>query len=117
MMEPRWLKMRMLHYLFSSSEGKDVAHCLDLDLVASGKTREEATKRLTAIVKAHVELALDRGNYGSLATAAPKKYWELFFNGKPTPTHKHYISIRTPDILPSESQMSEVPVLEAAVAA
>ena len=43
-----------LHYLFDTSDGKIVAHCLDLDLMASGDTREEAQKRLTACVEQQI---------------------------------------------------------------
>ena len=33
-----------LHYLFNKSDGKIVAHCLDLDLVSSGDTMKEAQR-------------------------------------------------------------------------
>ena len=34
--------LNLLHYLLSESEGKHIAHCLDLDLVATADTREKA---------------------------------------------------------------------------
>jgi hypothetical protein len=35
----------LLHYLLSESDGQHVAHCLDLDLVATAKTRTAAAQK------------------------------------------------------------------------
>ena len=53
----------LLHYLLSQSDGKHVAHCLDLDLVTVASTQTDAAIKLDKLVKAHIELALATGSW------------------------------------------------------
>lgn len=65
-----------LHYLFSHDKnGKVNAHCLDLDLVASGESIEKAEERLNAIVLAQIAACFQGGNLGQLRFKAPGEYW------------------------------------------
>jgi hypothetical protein len=65
-----------LHYLFSHSDGKIIAHCLDLDLVTSGENIEKAEERLNAVVLAQIEMCFTSGNFGQLRFQAPTEYWQ-----------------------------------------
>jgi hypothetical protein len=67
-----------LHYLLHEVEGEKVAHCLNLDLVAAGKTKDEAISRLNEIVRVQVGYALKNGALEILRTKAPARYWEMF---------------------------------------
>ncbi len=67
-----------LHYLVHEADGEKVAHCLDMDLVASGVTAGEATERLNDVVRFQVNYALKNGTQASLRSKAPARYWEMF---------------------------------------
>ena len=96
----------LLHYLLSKSEGKHVAHCLDLDLVAVAEDRKKAVARLDILVKAHIELALATGHLINLATKAPQNFWKQFAEGEPVKLDPSTIQIQIPEsvqIVPVES--------------
>jgi hypothetical protein len=89
--------LSLLHYLLSESEGKHIAHCLDLDLVATGRTCEEAAVNLDSLVKAHIELALATRQYANLATKAPQSFWDQFADGKPIELEPRTLHIQIPE--------------------
>ncbi|HXT87353.1 MAG TPA: hypothetical protein VN745_10045 [Verrucomicrobiae bacterium] len=89
--------LELLHYLLSKDGGKHVAHCLDLDLVATGSSRDDAGVKLDALVKTHIELSLATGQIGNLQTRAPQPYWIRFHNGKRVTLHPATIHIQIPD--------------------
>jgi hypothetical protein len=88
-------RLDLLHYLLSEAEGEHIAHCLDLDLVATGKDREEAALKLDRLVKAHIELALASGHLANLATSAPQHFWKQFADGKPVKLHPTTLHIQS----------------------
>lgn len=57
--------------------GRWVAHCLDFDLVTSGKTEDDAWKHLLRIVKMHVEHCFTHRPEGLTQKADPAD-WALF---------------------------------------
>jgi len=71
-----------LHYLFTHSGKRSVAHCLDLDLVTSGDNMEQAEDRLNAVVVAQIGLCYGAGNFGQLRVKAPSEYWEALSDAK-----------------------------------
>ena len=71
------LNIRILHYLLSVSDKETVAHCLDIDAVATGSSREEAIRILSVLVKAHLEHSIKNQNSGNL-TPAPEEYWDKY---------------------------------------
>ena len=71
-----------LHYLFSHSDGKIVAHCLDLDLVTSSDSIEKAEERLNAVVLAQIQGCFTSGNFGQLRFKAPTEYWDTLPTAK-----------------------------------
>lgn len=89
--------LELLHYLLSKEGAKHVAHCLDLDLVATGHSRDDAANKLDALVKTHIELSLATGQLGNLHTRAPQPYWIRFHNGKRIILHPASIHIQIPD--------------------
>lgn len=59
-----------------------VAHNLDFDLVAEGKTRPEAERRICECTKAHVEYALENGVGALIYQPAPPELWDLVLNAR-----------------------------------
>jgi hypothetical protein len=102
-------RLGLLHYLLTKSEGKHIAHCLDLDLVASGQSCEEAAVNLDSLVKAHIELALAIQQHANLSTKAPQSFWDQFADGKSIELEPRTLHIQIPEsvqIVPvSESKL------------
>lgn len=75
-----------LHYLIHHVDGDFVAHCLDMDLVGSGETTDDAVDELNTAVRALVFFAIKTATFDvlSLSKAAPKEYWELFESARQT---------------------------------
>jgi hypothetical protein len=99
----------ILHYLLTESEGKHVAHCLDIDLVATGDSREKAAAKLDNLVKAHIELTLATQQFANIATRAPRIYWDQYTDGNPIELEPRTLRIQIPEsvqIVPvSESKL------------
>ena len=78
MKEEMFPSLKSVSYLiFKRSEtGRVVAHCLDLDLVASASTQEEAERRLDILVSGQIANAIATGNVLLLNHKAPQEYWE-----------------------------------------
>ena len=102
-------KINPLHYLVSESEGKKLAHCLDLDIVATATDDEEAERRLDLLVKYYLESALAHGNGAAMDTTAPASYWERYLDGTPLASRK--LTIRTSRISPFDNPNHDIPVI------
>ena len=98
-----------LHYLFSRSSGKVVAHCLNLDLVASGDTTELAEARLNAVVVAQIASCWTSGNYWQLRFKAPVEYWQALADAKDLPKFKLEVDVPAV-VLPVSRSVVSVPV-------
>jgi hypothetical protein len=93
---------KQLNYLIHHVDGEHVAHCLDMDLVGSGKTKNDAIAELNSAVRALVFFALKTGTLDilSLSGKAPGRYWEQFEDAKRTSgTVIHTLDI-SPEIAP-----------------
>jgi hypothetical protein len=104
--------LNLLHYLLSESEGKHIAHCLDLDLVATADTREKAAQKLDRLVKATIELALATQQYENLKTQAPQNFWDEFQDGNTVELEPRTLQIKIPEsvqIVPVSD--SKLPIL------
>lgn len=55
------------------------AHCLELDIVASANTAEEARQDMIDLVVEQIKYALSNDNMENLFFPAPKEVWEEFF--------------------------------------
>lgn len=99
----------LLHYLLTKSGDVHTAHCLDLDLVATGETCEKAGDKLDRLVKATIELALATQDFDNLKTTAPQSFWDEFVDGKEIELKPRTLHIKIPksvQIVPlSESKL------------
>jgi hypothetical protein len=71
-----------LSYVFSHEGGKTVAHCLNLDLVASGANLAEAEACLNTLVLVQIATCFKSGNYAQLKFRAPGSYWKAIDHAK-----------------------------------
>jgi hypothetical protein len=67
----------MLDVLITFEEGKCYAHCLPFDLLAEGRNRAEAIKRLAEMVFEYIRFHLRNNLEPFLMRPAPKPYWDL----------------------------------------
>jgi len=58
--------------------GGFLAHCLELDLMASGSSAEEASSDLVDVVTAQIQYAFDHDNLDYLIHPAPADAWQRF---------------------------------------
>lgn len=65
-----------LDCLVFQEKKKWLVHCLDLDIVAEGKTVEEAAKELAALIKEQVKFAVDNDLEKHIFHPAPPSYWK-----------------------------------------
>jgi hypothetical protein len=87
----------LLHYLLSESNGVHIAHCLDIDLVATADTREKSAQKLDRLVKATIELSLATQQFANLLTKAPQNFWLEFADGKTIELEPKMLQIRIPE--------------------
>lgn len=57
------------------SNGVFLAHCLELDLLAEGKTSEQAFEDLLNVVDVQIRTCVDNDNLDNLFFPAPKEAW------------------------------------------
>lgn len=86
----------LLHYLLSESGGEYIAHCLDLDLVATADTPQQAAQKLDRLVKATIEFSLGTQNFENLATRAPQQFWNEFASGTTVELEPKTLQIKVP---------------------
>jgi len=101
-------KIKSLNYLFTEGDGVVVAHCLDLDLVATGKDRDAAERRLDNLVRAQIRSIVTRLAFADLNFAAPKEYWDRFYDGEEF--KKAQLELEVPPIVVAVEQKVHVPV-------
>ena len=70
-----------LHILIIEDKGKKVflAHCLDMDIAAQGKTDAEALAALKELIATQIEYCLDNDMLDTLFRLAPKGNWDMFY--------------------------------------
>ena len=80
-----------LHYLVAEKSNYGVAHCLDLDLVATAEEGiEEAIRRLDILVRV-------RFFTGAFLKEAPGEFWDRFQSGIPYAGQRH-LNLSHPEI-------------------
>lgn len=72
------LTLRFNVIVEAQPEGHYVAHCLELDLVAEGRTFEEACDEMQNVIDVHVRTCLQNDNLQHLFFPAPKEVWDKF---------------------------------------
>lgn len=68
-----------LDVLISREEGGYIAHCLQLDLVATGETLEDTKQNLLDVVQVQINYAFQHDNLEYLFKPAPGETWRRFF--------------------------------------
>jgi hypothetical protein len=89
-----------LHYLIHAVDGEYVAHCLDADLVGTGKSKAEAIEELNLAVRMLAFYAISSNVFDimSLCKQAPERYWQKFESAKRTSgTEEHELEV-CPDL-------------------
>jgi hypothetical protein len=57
-----------------------IAHCLELDVVATGKNVSEAEEEIISLVWTQIDYAFSNNNLDHLYHPAPPEVWEEFFS-------------------------------------
>ena len=65
-----------------SEKAEWIAHCLELDIVAEGKSAEDALQSLISLCDLQIETALEEGDLESIFRPAPPEFWKMFATGK-----------------------------------
>ena len=108
-------KIRSLSYLFTDGSDATVAHCLELDLVATGTDRDVAEQRLDTLVRAQIKMIVKKMNFSDLTFAAPQDYWDRFYEGQEF--KKAQLELEVPPIFVAVQHKVHVPVYMRALAA
>jgi hypothetical protein len=99
-----------LNYLFSHEGGRAVAHCLELDIVASGPDRAQAEDSLDALVLVQIASCFRNGNWTQLKVKAPFEFWQAIEDAKSL--EKRHLEVEVPPIvLPVERHTVALPVV------
>ena len=64
-----------LNVLVYKEEKEWIAHCLQMDLVASSKSRQSVEKNMIDLIAAQVTFALENDNLGAIFMSAPQEEW------------------------------------------
>ncbi len=70
-------RRQTLRAVLHHEEGEWVAHCLDLDIVSTGPTQDQAAGHLVEAVTAQLEYAWEHDNFAYLYHPAPLDAWQL----------------------------------------
>lgn len=57
-----------------------IAHCLELDIVAEGKTAAAAVADAIDLCVFQIDAAIENNDLESIFRPAPAKYWNLYFS-------------------------------------
>lgn len=80
-----------VNLLIKKVEGLFVAHCLEMDIVTTGKTIEEVQKDIIDLICAQVDYAFAHENLDHLYHPAPVEVWQEFFACEEQEERKHRI--------------------------
>lgn len=71
-----------LNVVIYKEEDYFVAHCLQMDIVTTGETPEEAQKNMDDLIRVQVSTAFENDNLEHLFRSAPKEIWQRFIEAK-----------------------------------
>ena len=75
--------------IVKKEDGLFVAHCLELDIVATAKSKGEVVKDMGDLIVAHVDYAFSNDNLEYLYKLAPPEVWADFYKCKGHSEKKH----------------------------
>ncbi|HVX86268.1 MAG TPA: hypothetical protein VH253_15905 [Phycisphaerae bacterium] len=65
--------------------GRWLAHCLEMDLIGEGVTREEALDSLSESIHMQVEFSVENNNVANIFQPADARYLQMFAAGQDLP--------------------------------
>jgi hypothetical protein len=65
--------------LIKFEDGLWIAHCLELDIVASARTPEQVQEEIVDLISAQVSYAIENNNMENLYHSAPADVWMEYF--------------------------------------
>ncbi len=73
-----------LHILLIEDKKKNdfLAHCLDMNIAAHGKTCAEAVSELKELLVVQMEYCLEHDMLDTLFRPAPKTYWDMYYRSQ-----------------------------------
>ena len=77
-----------LDVLIEKENSLYTAHCLQFDLVADGKTKEEVKKNILDIIVEYVSFAYKNNWERFVFKPAPQEYWEKLCHSRPEPSER-----------------------------
>lgn len=67
------------HVYFDREDELHLAHCLEFDIVAEGKTEKEAEDNILKAIVNHVVFCIGNGNIDKIMNPAPQEYWNKYY--------------------------------------
>lgn len=71
-----------LNILIKKVDGMYIAHCLELDIVSTGKNLKQVRKDIIDLINAQISYAFANNNLDYLYHSAPQEVWEEFYKCK-----------------------------------
>lgn len=84
-------KGMIFNILITFEEDLFIAHCLELDIVATGRTIDQTQKDIIALICAQVDYAFGNDNLENLYHPAPKDVWQAFYACKKQMRKRHRV--------------------------
>ena len=81
----------IFNILITFEEDLCIAHCLELDIVATGRTINQTQKDIIALICAQVDYAFSNDNLENLYHPAPKDVWRIFYTCKEQMSKRHKV--------------------------
>ena len=78
--------------LIKKEKGIYIAHCLELDIVATADTTDQVEKDIIDLIMTQIDYAFSYDNLDYLYHAAPPALWEEFYACKEQQEEKHKIT-------------------------
>ena len=74
------IELRVITY---REDGVWLAHCLELDIVAEGKSPKKAVKDLVDLCVFQVKTAIEESDLLSILRPAPAEFWRMYSTASP----------------------------------
>lgn len=84
-----------VNVLIKKEEDTFIAHCLELDIVATANTSVKVEKDIVSLINAQVSYAFSNNNLDNLFHSAPQSVWKEFFMCKEQIGKRH--KLKHPD--------------------
>ena len=81
----------IFNILIKVEEDLFIAHCLELDIIATGVTMDQTQKDIIALICAQIDYAFSNDNLENLYHPAPKGVWEEFYACKEQIRKRHIV--------------------------